>query len=184
MRKKYKIILAACVVSIFCVSLVKFYFISEQEKRIVMLQKTLAAARNNSYLKADKLPEKQVEKNVEKEQVKAVLDQVPEEFLFTEYASNIRGLVDRNRLTLNQSLVFKHEKIKGSNTEGIDGLIQYATRLSVTGKYSRIRKLIADLQNLNGLVIFESLRLKKDKSGRNSVRMDMDLSVIFKKDIQ
>ncbi len=52
MIKKYKIVIIACAVVILCNIAVKYYLISEQNKKIITLQGVIAEARSGSYLKA------------------------------------------------------------------------------------------------------------------------------------
>jgi len=172
MIKKYKIIIFVCIVAIFCNIAAKISIIDEQNKKVSIFQKVLAAARSGSYL-TPAVPVQQV--FTEQDDIKKIIHKIPEEFSLTEYAAGIRELIDENHLLIKKSLIFTPEKTKNSN------LLKYNTKVVVTGDYIQIKKLISDILSLPGLVYLNSARLVREKEDQGKVKFDFKLSVFFKR---
>jgi Tfp pilus assembly protein PilO len=172
MTKQYKIIIISCAVAILCNIAVKYYLISEQNKNIIALQKVIADARSSSHLKADisLLPV-----STRKEDISRIMHKIPREFSFTQYAAKLRALMDINDLYVEKTLVFKPEKIKNSD------LLKYNTNITVTGNYDEIKKLIADILNLPGVVYFNSAHFKRAKDSQDKIEFKSELSLFFKR---
>ena len=172
MTKQYKIIIIACAVAILCNIAVKYYLISEQNKNIIALQKVIADARSGSHLKADM---SLLLVSTRKEDISRVMHKIPREFSFTKYAAELRALMDINDLYIEKTLVFKPEKIKNSD------LLKYNTNIAVTGNYRKIKKLIADILNLPGVVYFNSMNFTRVKDSQDKVELKFELSLFFKR---
>ncbi|MDA3915445.1 MAG: type 4a pilus biogenesis protein PilO [Deltaproteobacteria bacterium] len=168
MIKQYKIIIIACAVAILCNIAVKYYLISEQNKNIIALQKIIAAARSGSHLKADT-------GSTSREDISRIMHKIPREFSFTQYAAELRDLIDINDLHVEKTMVFKPEKIKKSD------LLKYNTNIVVTGDYRKIKKLIADILNLPGVVYFNSINFTRVKDSQDKVELKFELSLFFKR---
>ncbi|MFH2059882.1 MAG: type 4a pilus biogenesis protein PilO [Pseudomonadota bacterium] len=172
MIKKYKMIYLVCVVAILCNIAVRFYLINEQANQVSILQNMVAAARSGNYLKSDK-PLQKI--STEQNDVKRILHKIPDELSFTEYAVKIRSLIDKNHLIIDGSLVFMPEKTK----EAI--LLKYNTNIIVKGNYTKIKKLISDIQNMPGLVNFDSASIARENKTQDKVVLKLKLSVFLKK---
>lgn len=172
MTKQYKIIIIACVVAILCNIAVKYYLISEQNKNIIDLQQVIAAARSDSHLNAD-MSLRPVA--ISQEDISRIMHKIPREFSFTQYAAKLRDLMDINDLSVEKTLVFKPEKIKKSD------LLKYNTNIAVTGNYRQIKKLIADILNLPGVVYFNSINFTRVKDSQDKVELKFELSLFFKR---
>lgn len=172
MVKKFKIIVFICGIALCFNFIAKVYFVNSQNKKIIVLQNVIRAARSDNYLKTNKvLPKKYDHKN----DIHKMLKQIPEEFLFTEYAVKIRSLIDKNKLFIDNSLVFRSGKSEHPD------MLKYNTRITVKGSYSKIKKLMSDLQNLPGLIYVESPSMIRTKENPQWVQMDFDLFVIFRR---
>ena len=174
MAKQYKIIIFACALAILCNFAAKYYLINKQNKKVIILQKVIAAARSGSYLNSD-ISGLQVVDSQDK-----ILKKIPGEFLFTQYAAKLRVLMDTNGLFMEKNLVFMPEKLKQSK------LLKYHTTIAVTGDYIKIKKFISDILNLPGLVYFNSIyltRVKDTHSGDNQdkIKFKFELAVFFKR---
>jgi Tfp pilus assembly protein PilO len=176
MIKKLKIIIFICVVALFCNIVAKLYFIDGQKNRIFFLQKNASAARSNSSIKPDN--DRSAE-NVSAGQnnLKMILHQIPEEFTITQYAAGIRSLIDKNNLFVKDSLVFRPVKAEKSDLL----LLKYNTNIMVTGSYGKIKNLISDIQNLPGIGYFNSAKLVRQKDNKTRVKLNLELSVFFKR---
>jgi Tfp pilus assembly protein PilO len=172
MTKQYKIIIIACAVAILCNIAVKYYLISEQNKNIIALQKVITAARSGSHLQADM---SLLSESTSQEDISRIMHKIPMEFSFTEYAVKLRDLMDIIDLHVEKTLVFKPEKIKKSD------LLKYNTNIAVTGNYRQIKKLIADILNLPGVVYFNSINFTKVKDSQDKVELKFELSLFFKR---
>ncbi len=172
MVKKYKIILFACAIILVCNFVAKIYFVNQQSTRIIILQKVVAAARGGRYIKPIKpaLAEKPLENDLQK-----ILKKIPEEFLFTDYAAKIRLLIDKNKLSVENSLVFVPEKIKRED------VLNYSTRIRVKGDYGKLKSLLSDFQNLPGLVLIDSVEMTRLKEYPDVIQMNLHLFVYFKR---
>ena len=175
MIKKYKIVILVCFVVLFCNIGAKIYLTNEQSKTISILQRKLFAARKGDDLK----PDYSVKPGFsEQNEIKMILHKVPEEFSFTQYASKIRSLIDKNHLFVENSLIFKPEQTEVSDLL----MIKYNTNISVTGSYIKIKKLLSDIQNLPGLNFCNSARLVREKDNQSKIKLTLDLSVFFKRE--
>jgi Tfp pilus assembly protein PilO len=172
MTKQYKIIIIACAVVILCNIAVKYYLISEQNKNIIALQKVITAARSGSHLQADM---SLLSESTSQEDISRIMHKIPMEFSFTQYAAKLRELMDINDLSVEKTLVFKPEKIKKSD------LLKYNTNIVVTGNYRQIKKLIADILNLPGVVYFNSINFTRVKDSQDKVEFKFKLSLFFKR---
>lgn len=177
MAKQYKIIIFACALAILCNFAAKYYLINKQNKKVITLQKVIAAARSGSYLNSDisVLPMSDSQDKIDK-----ILKKIPGEFSFTQYAAKLRILMDTNGLSMEKNLVFMPEKLKQSK------LLKYHTTIAVTGDYIKIKKFISDILNLPGLVYFNSIyltRVKDTHSGDNQdkIKFKFELAVFFKR---
>ncbi len=175
MIKKYKIIIFICVAALFCNIIARFYLIDGQKDRIFLLQKNVSAVRSNSYLNPDRSA-----RNLFSEQndLKMIVHKIPEELSFTQYAVRIRSLIDENNLFLKDNLIFRPGKITKSDLL----LLKYTTNIIVTGSYSKIKNLISELQNLPGIGYFDSARLVREKDNRTKVKLNLELSLFFKRE--
>ena len=177
MAKQYKIIILACALAIFCNFAAKYYLINKQNKKVIILQKVIAAARSGSYINSDfselSMPDSQ-------EEIDKIFKKIPWELSFTQYAAKLRTLVDTNDLSMEKNLIFIPEKINKLD------LLKYNTTIAVTGDYVKIKKFISDILNLPGLVYFDSIyfvRLKDNYAGDNKGKIEFKfgLSVFFKR---
>lgn len=173
MIKKYKFIIAVCIAAIFCNFIVKKVILDRQVNKIFLLQQTIATARSNSYLRTGK-PGKPL--SAEQDDIKKIMQKIPEEFSFTEYASQIRALIDKNHLFVEDSLIFRSEETKKPD------LLKYNTNIIVTGDYGKIKKLISDIQNLPGLIALNSARISRVKGNQDTIKLTLELSVFLKRE--
>ena len=176
MKKQYKIIISVCALAILCNFVAKYYFVNDQNKKIIILQKVIAAARSGSYIKSD-LSVQPV--STSQEDINSIVNTIPEEFLFTQYAAKLRMLMDTNELVVEKNLVFKPGS-KSGKTKKTD-LLQYNTNIAVTGEYIKIKKFITDILNLQGLVYFNSVNFARSKDNQDKIEFKCKLSVFFKR---
>ena len=158
----------------FCNIIAKLYLIDGQKNKIFLLQKNVSAARSNSYLKSDRSAENLF---AEQNDLKMIIHKIPEEFSLTQYAARIRSLIDKNHLFVKDSLVFRPEKAMKSDLL----LLKYNTNIIVTGSYRKIKNLISDIQNLPGIAYFISARLVRKKDNKTKVKLNLELSIFFKR---
>jgi len=109
------------------------------------------------------------------EDISRIMHEIPMEFSFTQYAAKLRALMDINDLYVEKTMVFKSAKIKKSD------LLKYNTNIAVTGNYRKIKKLIADILNLPGVVYFNSIHFTKVKDSQDKVELKFELALFFKR---
>jgi hypothetical protein len=176
MNKQYKIIISVCVLAILCNFVAKYYLVNEQNKKIIILQQVIAAARSGSYIQPA-IPLRTV--STSQDDINSIVNKIPEEFSFTQYAVKLRRLMDTNDLFVEKNLIFK-PVFKSKKTEK-SHLLQYNTNIAVTGDYIKIKKFIADILNLPGLAYFNSVNFARSKDNQDKVELKCKLSVFFKK---
>ena len=169
--KKIKIIIYICVFAIFCNVVVKFSIIDNQSTQILFLQQRVMAVRsdNSSAFEKSKL---QISK--QHNDINMIMNEIPEEFSFLEYAVNVRSLIDKNQLFIEHSLIFSPGETQNPT------LMVYNTDIIVTGKYPDIKQFVADIQNLKGLKHLNSVSITRGKN-RQSITLSFKLSVFLKK---
>lgn len=159
----------------FCNIAAKLYLIDGQKNRITILQKKVSAARSGGYLKPDNRPAENL--FAEQNDLEMIIHKIPEEFSFTQYAAMIRSLIDKNHLSIKDSLVFT--PAKATKTDLL--FLKYNTNIIVIGSYSKIKKLISDIQNLPGIGYSNSAKLVREKDNKTKVKLNLELSVFFKR---
>ena len=103
------------------------------------------------------------------------MNEIPQEFSFSEYAVKVRSLIDMNQLFIEDSLVFSPEETQNPS------LLVYNTNIIVTGKYPAIKQFIADIQNLKGLKYLNSVSMIRDSKHRERIKLSLRLSVFLRK---
>jgi len=172
MIKKHKFIIAVCILAIFCNFIVKISIIDRQVNKILFLQQSVAAARSDKYLKTGK---PKTLSFAEQDDIKKIFLMIPENFLFTESASQIRAFIDKNHLAMEESLIFKPEETKMTD------LLKYNTNINITGDYVKIKKMVSDIQNMQGLICINSARISRTKDHHDKIRLNLALSIFLKR---
>ncbi len=175
MIRKYKIIILLGIAAISFNIAAKIFFIDPQADKILILQKVVAAARSGSYMKPGSTGP---DKSAEQADLERLMGEIPEAFLFTEYAAGIRSFMDKRHLLIDGSLIFQPEKTK--QTEEM-GLVKYNTRIAVIGDYMKIKGFISDILTMHGLLYLNSVRINREQENQDRVRLTLELSVFFKK---
>ena len=169
--KKVKIFIIIFVFAILCNIVVKFFVIGNQSTYIHFLQKKAVAARTDSSSAFEK-SKLQISKL--HNDINMIMNEIPKEFSFLEYAVKIRSLIDENQLVFEDSLIFIPEETKNLS------LLVYTTNILVTGKYPDIKQFVADIQNLKGLKYLNSVSITRGKN-RQSITLSLKLSVFLRK---
>ena len=185
-EKKYHIIILVCLVVILCNAGIHLSVIEAQKETIQRLHHAAADARD----RAGRQDQGQARTNGTGSDVRQIINtiaaQIPDAVLFTLHASRLRDLVERNRLDMDSSLVFRPADA------GVPYLLKFDTRINALGDYPRIKNLIADILNQSGLICLNSLRLERESreeqqsqgaqgthDPRERVRLILDLSMFF-----
>lgn len=174
MKTQFKLIIGVCILAVCLNIAAKIILIQEQNQKIALLQKVIAAARSGNYLKKEQPEEKNIPALAD--DIKNIRNKIPREISFTEYVSNISKIMDQNGFTIEKNLTFVPEKITRND------LLKYNTRLEATASYPRIKQFIADVLNLPGLIYFDAVKLTRDKDRQDMVRFQFELAVFFKKE--
>ncbi len=175
MIRRFKIITLSCIVAILCNIVVMVTIIEQQEHKVAVLQKVIAAARSGKYEVQEKLELNSYEL-IEKTEINKILNTIPQEFAFTKYAANIRYLVDKNNLFIDDGLIFKPENNYNEK------LMKFNSNLKVAGNYSTLKKLIADIQNLPGIIFINSVSFFRNNEDINMITLNINLSVFFRRE--
>lgn len=172
MDKKYKIIIAVCVVIILGNIYAKFAILDEQTDKIAVFQKVMSAARSQNLITMEKKddPAERMASDMEK-----IIRQIPRALSFTELAARVRFFIDRHQLGVTDSLVFKPER------STMPTLLKYHTQFSVNGSYKKIKGLISDLQNVPGLLYLDSVKIVRVEENEAGLRLSMGITLFFKR---
>jgi Tfp pilus assembly protein PilO len=170
MTKKFNLGILMCLVIILGNMGVRFFLVNDQVGQVAELQQTLSRVRNPSgfhWISANETG-KELETDIEK-----IYGEIPSIFHLIGYGTDIRNLVDKNRLVIRDSLVFIPAEIQ------VPELIRFNTRIAANGTYPDIKAFLADVCNLPGLVYINTVQLERQKDDRSRVQLALDLSLIF-----
>jgi Tfp pilus assembly protein PilO len=172
--KKIKIIIYVCVCIMLSNIAVKYFIIGNQSSYISFLQKKAIAVRSDTSSASERSAQ-QISKQYN--DLKKIMNKIPKEFSFSDYAIKVRSLIDKNQLFIEDSLIFRPEKTLNPS------LLVYNTNIIVTGNYSDIKQFIADIQNLTGLKYLNAVSMKRGEKDRERIQLNLMLSVFFRKGI-
>jgi Tfp pilus assembly protein PilO len=171
MGKKYKIIIAVCIVIILGNIYAKFAILDEQVYSIILVQKEMSSSRSQNTGNMGKKinPAEKMRSDMGK-----IIQQIPRVLSLTELAARLKFLIDRNKLEVKDSLVVKPEKSKSA-------LVKYHTQFSVSGNYKKIKGIISDLQNVPGLLYLDSVKIVRLEENGSQLKLSLGVSIFFKK---
>lgn len=170
MTKKLKLGILVCLVIILGNMGLRFFLLNDQVGQVAELQQTLSRVRNPSGLHRISVNETGpgLENDIEK-----IYREIPSIFHLIDYGTDIRKLMDKNRLVIRDSLVFIPAKTQ------VRKLIRFNTRIVAEGSYPDIKAFLADVCNLPGLVYINTVQLARQKDDRSRIQLGLELSLIF-----
>jgi hypothetical protein len=171
MTKTHKQILLICMAVIVSSLWVQGYIIRSQAKTIPTLQQQITAAR---HINAPKTAQQEPAAARLHDARKKLLSRTAAFPMFTAYAVGLRTLMDRHRLSTEDSLVFMPAR------PPLPDLRQYHTTIRVRGTYPRIKQFMSDIINQQGLVYFTAMRFAKIPDAPDAVDLAMDLTMVFR----
>lgn len=172
MEKKYKIIIAVCIVVILGNIYAKFAVLDEQTYKIAVFQTVMSSSRSQNRVNMEKklTPAEKMTSDMEK-----IIRQIPRALSFTELAARVRFLIDRHQLSVKDSLVFRPEKAE------MAALVKYHTQFSVNGSYKKIKGFISDLQNVPGLLYLDSVKIARSEENEAGLKLSLGITLFFKR---
>ena len=102
-----------------------------------------------------------------KADLKKFVDMLPPVVTVADKARELNAVLDKHHFSINK-MTFRPDKTSTFS------LWKYTTSFTVTGSYSQLKNLLADIQNLRGLFCIENLILSRQK---DNDRVDMTLSI-------
>lgn len=171
MTKKNKIVMLLSILFIIGNAGVNVFLIDNQKKKIKSIQHRLASARKIAVPDTDSETEKHITARYD---IKKAVNDLPHVFTFTEQAGKIGTIIDRNRLYLQKSMLFKSEKSDRLS------LTKYSTNIIVTGDYKGLKGFIADIQNSPELICMTNLRFKRSSDNDSRISLACEISIFFK----
>ena len=99
--------------------------------------------------------------------LKKFVDMLPPVVTVADKARELNAVLGKHNFSVNK-MTFRPDKTSTFS------LWKYTTSFTVTGKYSELKDLLADIQNLRGLFCIENLTLNRPK---DSEHIDMTLSI-------
>jgi Tfp pilus assembly protein PilO len=170
MTKKINLGILVCLVIILGNIGMRFFLLTDQVDQVAELQQILSRVRNPSGLHRISANEKMsgLETDMEK-----IYGEIPSIFHLIGYGTDIRKLVDKNRLNIRDSLIFIPAETQ------VPKLIRFNTRVAADGSYPDIKAFLADVCNLPGLVFINTVQLERQKDDRSRIQLALDLSLIF-----
>ncbi|UCD91104.1 MAG: type 4a pilus biogenesis protein PilO [Desulfobacterales bacterium] len=158
--------IACCLVLL--VNVVFYIFIIRMERRKVV-------ALHHQYIKIrarDTQSFKRVDKSTApylkvRKDLKTFVDMLPPVVTVADKVRELNAVLDKHRFSVNR-MTFSPDKTSPFS------LWKYTTSFTVSGNYSELKNLLADIQNLRGLFCIESLTLNRP---RGNDRIDMTLSI-------
>jgi|GEM_PF-5178562 len=170
--KKFKIITYAAVLIIIVNIIINFIIITNQSDHISHIKKKIMNMRNNQSITIKKT---NGEKARQCNDIAMIKEKIPNLFSLSEYALNVRTLMDKNNLAIKNKMVFTPDKNPKFS------LFQYNTLIIVSGAYPAVKQFLADILNLEGLKYLSSVSMIRDKNNENRIIFSCRLSVFFKK---
>lgn len=170
MTKKCNLGILVCLVVILGNMGARFFLVKGQVDQVAALQQTLSRVRHPSGLHRISADEtgSGLENDIEK-----IYGKIPSTFHLIDYGTDIRNLMDKNRLSIRDSLVFIPAETQVPN------LLRFSTRIAAEGSYPDIKAFLADICNLPGLVYINTVQLERQKDARSRIQLALDLSLIF-----
>jgi Tfp pilus assembly protein PilO len=170
MTKKFNLGILVCLVIILGNMGARFFLLKDQVGQVAELQQTLSRFRNPSGL--HRILEKKTGPGLEND-IEKIFGEIPSIFHLISYGTDIRKLMDKNRLSIRDSLVFIPAETQ------VPKLIRFNTRIAADGLYPDIKAFLADVCNLPGLVYINTVQLERQKEDRSRIHMALELSLIF-----
>ena len=107
MTKNHKAVILVCVLLIAVNITAKFFFIDNQKNMIQKMQRDLASVRKIASVEINSESSKYT---MVRNDINKAVKNLHHVFTFTEQAGKIGTIIDRNRLYLQKSMLFKSEK--------------------------------------------------------------------------
>jgi Tfp pilus assembly protein PilO len=170
MTKKVNMGILVCLVIILGNMGARVFLLTDQVDQVAELQQTLSRIRSPSVL--HQMSAKETGFGLEND-IENIYGKIPTTFYLIDYGTDIRNLMDKNRLNIRDSLVFTPAETQ------VPDLIRFNTRIEADGSYPDIKAFLADVSNLPGLVFSNTVRLERRKEDRSRVQLTLDLSLIF-----
>ena len=172
MTKKVNMGILVCLLIIMGNMGMRFFLVKDQIDQVAGLQQTLSQIRNPSA--SNRTLSKETGSLLAKD-LEKIYGVIPSAFHLTGYGTDIRRMMEKNRLSIRDSLVFMPAETQVPN------LLRFNTRIAAEGSYPDIKAFLADVCNLQGLVYINTVQLERQKNERSRIQLTLDLSLIFQK---
>lgn len=174
MTKKFNVGILVCLVIILGNIGARFFLVKDQIDQVTRLQQSLSQIRKPSGLHQISVNEtgRVLEKDIEK-----IYTMIPSAFHLVDYGTDIRDLMDKNRLNIRDSLVFIPAETQ------VPDLLRFNTRIEADGQYPDIKAFLADIYNLPGLVYINTVQLERQQDDRSRIQLILNLALIFQKEL-
>ena len=169
--KNYKFFSALIIVVILLNFILYLSLIRNQKKQIAELQQTYLEQRKEGEVKISDKTEQYLETQ---KNIMTFKEHLPELSEFAGRVKELNTVLHKSRLSISK-MIFKPTKI--------DNLFlwKYTTAITVSGKYTKLKRLLANIQNLQGLFCIEKISFKNCSKKKKQVDMLITISIYFKK---
>lgn len=168
--KNYKLFCGLIIIILLLNLILYLSLIRNQKKQIADLQQIYIQKRKSGPVNINDEIEQYL---AAQKSVPAFRKHLPETSEFAERVKELDTALRKNGLS-NSRMIFKPVK-----TDNLS-LWKYSTSFSVSGKYSRLKSFLANLQNLPGLFCIESISFKNRSKKSEKVDMAITISTYFK----
>lgn len=107
-----------------------------------------------------------------KKDLNKFVDMLPPVVTVADKVRELNAVLDKHHFSVNR-MTFSPDKTSPFS------LWKYTTLFTVSGNYSELKNLLADIQNLRGLFCIESLMLNRPK-GNDQIDMTLSIATYFK----
>lgn len=171
--KKYKILIFLCLLCLIVNVYVKIDLLANQSDRIASLQKMTSRARMDNDTAAGRQGDKKTDVSIHLSKLMSTIETRPH---LVQYTDRIAKLIDKNRVTLKENLVFEIKEAE------MPFLVKYDSLFTVEGSYENIKRFISDIQNTRALFYVRSADMAALETDSQKLALHMGISVYFKKE--
>ncbi|MCD6272794.1 MAG: type 4a pilus biogenesis protein PilO [Deltaproteobacteria bacterium] len=168
--KNYKFLSGLIIVITLFNFILYLSLIRNQEKQIRELQQ--------AYIEQRKTVEENINDKTQQyfaaqKSILSFKEHLPETSEFAGRVKELNTVLHKHGLSISR-MIFKPTKIDNLS------LWKYTTSITVSGKYRRLKSLLANIQNLPGLFCIENISFKNRSEKREKVDMSITMSTYFR----
>ena len=168
--KNYKLLSGLIIVVIFFNFILYLSLIRNQEKQIAEFQQTYLEQRKAVKVR---ISDKTKQYLAAQKSTLTFKENLPETSEFAGRVKELNTVLHKSGLSISK-MIFKPTKIDNLS------LWKYTTAITVSGKYSKLKSLLANIQNLQALFCIEKISFKNCSKNKEQIDMLITISTYFR----